>query len=391
MLAVSSDCVSTRKNAEECPIVSHRIITLDAGRYRRQIEHFEYHWGLQKGELDLDSPHNHIELRSDMDERLRDLEWTLVPTSETLQLMLEVSKYNMTASLESRKHCLNEFPDAEHEYDIVPLFLLQNGRPALYVNEGKSTKTFRAPYKALPRIKSRAHPFFVVWMASEQLVGTAPILFSEKKSTSLTAPVGRVVHCWTQEPPQAFLIGPDVWKEHRHPLSDDGYVARFALRDSRKGNAAKESRVRKTTRAPCRQAKSTTVITPYARCDSRPARTRGSALPRSGVDSGDEGGKGYDVAELRAWVDSIVPQTIAEASNCWDPAWLDHELGTDEDLARYRREAARDVAEALDPQMYADTCGTLTYKSVDRSRVCSNVWARSAYDVCLWADDPYAR
>lgn len=37
----------------------------------RQMEHFEYHWGMKKGELDLSTPLNHIERASPIHPRLR--------------------------------------------------------------------------------------------------------------------------------------------------------------------------------------------------------------------------------------------------------------------------------------------------------------------------------
>ncbi|TRM63429.1 hypothetical protein BD626DRAFT_271730 [Schizophyllum amplum] len=49
-------------------------------RRPRQIHHIEYYWGLQKGDLSLGSPLNHVELRSDMAEKLYDLGWVLMPT-----------------------------------------------------------------------------------------------------------------------------------------------------------------------------------------------------------------------------------------------------------------------------------------------------------------------
>ncbi|KAI5886879.1 uncharacterized protein SCHCODRAFT_02714794 [Schizophyllum commune H4-8] len=60
MLSIPSESMSACKTPSTVPIINHRIIALDKGEYRGQIEHFEYHWGMQKGELDLSSPLNHI-------------------------------------------------------------------------------------------------------------------------------------------------------------------------------------------------------------------------------------------------------------------------------------------------------------------------------------------
>ena len=62
------------------PLVDYRLMDLDAGKYKRQvrversmphrhvylcifdsqIEHYEYYWALRKGQLDLDTPLNHL-------------------------------------------------------------------------------------------------------------------------------------------------------------------------------------------------------------------------------------------------------------------------------------------------------------------------------------------
>ncbi|TRM63509.1 hypothetical protein BD626DRAFT_402514 [Schizophyllum amplum] len=390
MQPVPSQNIYTSKNVEACTIVSQRVVCLDVGHYRqsRQIQHFEYYWGLQKGDIDLASPLNHIQLRSDMAQSLLKDQWTFMPTQETLRIMLEISKHNQTADLQSRRRCFQELPDAEYEYDVVPLWMVKHGRPVLYAEDGAKIKAMRAPYKDLPRITSRTHPFFVAFMASGQLDRCAPILYSDKKSRSLTSTVGCLIMSWLHEPPTAFLVGPDIWKTHRHPLSDDGHAARSALRDSRKRITTKEVRMRKTIHAPCRQQKSAALTTPYTRCDMRPARARGSVLPRSGVESGQEGSMGYDLSDLREWLADIAPHVRSDPVS-WDPTWLEQETVTDEELARYRQEVIRDAYDALHPQTTVNGGGLLIGTGVDRSRYSSNTWAMRTFDTCLWADDPY--
>ncbi|TRM63433.1 hypothetical protein BD626DRAFT_629969 [Schizophyllum amplum] len=387
MSAIPSAHISTCKIMENCPIIRHRIVSLDEGRYRRQIEHFEYYWGLQKGDLSLNSPLNHIELRSDMKEKLDDLGWVLMPTQGTLKLMQEISEHNQTADLQSRRNALKELSDEEHEYDIVPLYVLKQGRPTLYVDNGKSVRGFRAPYRGFPRIRSRAHPFFVVFMANEILSCAAGVIYSEKKARMLLRSVDDIIFCWTKEPPTAFLVGPDVWIQHRHPLSDDGHAARSALRDSRKGNTAVH-RVRKTTRAPCRQLKSSAGASPYARCDMRPTRLRGSVLPRAGLESGAETSAGYALSNLREWLDAVARQANTERS-VGGPVSLDSETAQDEELARYRQETVRDADDALHPQTTVNGGGPVLGEGVDPSRYSSNNWALRTYKTCLWADDPW--
>ena len=90
-----------------------------------QIEHFEYYWGLQRGELNLDSQHNYMEralrpsvhraarlpsssriVRADMSERMKREEWVLVPRPETLQAILRMAQHNKAAAPHERIHCL---------------------------------------------------------------------------------------------------------------------------------------------------------------------------------------------------------------------------------------------------------------------------------------------
>ncbi|KAL1660593.1 hypothetical protein GGF50DRAFT_62905, partial [Schizophyllum commune] len=355
------------------------------------IEHFEYYWGMQKGELDLESPLNHIELRLDMSERLSSGDWTLIPTPETLGSMLQMAEYNKTAPLHARKHYLMEFPAQEYEYVMIPLCMLEEKPPALYVHGGARTKMYRPPYKDLPRIRSSAHTFFVVWVASEQIDMDASSYLPEEEAQLLTDALGDIVDCWDKQPPEAFLVGPDVWRQHRHPLSDDGQEADTALRNSRQDNVPTASKTRKTTRAPCRQSKSDAKAKPYARYDDRRAADRGSALPRPGIQSVErpEGYIAYDLSDLRTWSDRARVESTS-TSLSWSPMWLDDEAASDGVLAQYRRESVRDAENALHPQSTINGGGLVLGRGEDRSRFSSNNWAMRACGVCLWTlENPY--
>ncbi|KAL1735004.1 hypothetical protein EV714DRAFT_244482 [Schizophyllum commune] len=386
MNAISSSSLSTRRSVKNSPIVSHRIVDLDAGRNRRQIEHFEYYWGMERGDLSLDSQMNHIKLRSDMVQGLRDSNWVFIPTQDTLQAMYELVQYNMTVPIEARKRFLDVFPDKEYEYDVIPLCMNLKKRAALYAHGGAHLKAFQAPFADLPRIKSRAHPFFVVFMSSELLDGCAVHVLPMDRADLLMCSAGRIVSCWMKEPPAAFLVGPDVWKQHRHPLSDDGQEARTTLGDSRKVNVS-PMRLRRSTRAPCRQQKVAASVKPYARYDVRPTRTRGSALPRSGFESGEEDDHpAYDIADLRAWVDKVERRRGASS---WPATWIDKEAADDDMLACYRRESARDADDALHPKT-THSGGGVALVGHDRSRYSSNNWAMRTCDTCLWTlGNPY--
>ncbi|KAL1734968.1 hypothetical protein EV714DRAFT_201390 [Schizophyllum commune] len=400
MATIPSESLSSCRTFNACTIVNHRILNLDTGRYRRQIEHFEYYWGMRKGELDLSSPLNHMQLREDMVEALGNLEWVMMPTKETLDAIYELAEFNKTADIKSRRHYLKvsypliiehsvltspqEFPEGEYEYDVVPLFYLKH-RNTLYVDRGTSSKAYRTPYRTLPRIRSRAHPFFVTFFADDQLSMCCATVMPEKKARTLKSSVGRIIRCWMAEPPSAFLEGDQaIWKAHRHPLSDDGRDASPPLRDSRRGNGVQGVKTRSMTRAPCRQKKTTaTAPQPYAKFDSRPARIRGSALPRAGLESGDDDGQSsvFDPSIIREWVAGVL-STSGGTVAYDDPR-------SDEKLGRYQREAARDPQDALDPLtnvMY--NSGLIIGRGDDWSRFSSNNWAMRVCGTCLLSSDP---
>ncbi|KAL1690256.1 hypothetical protein GGG16DRAFT_92612, partial [Schizophyllum commune] len=351
------------------------------------IEYFEYYWGMEKGDLNLDSQMNHIQLRSDMVDRLRDSEWVFMPTPDTLDSMFELAQYNATAPLEARKCFLDFFPAKEYEYDVVPLRMLTRKRATLYAHGGAHLRAFQAPFENLPRIKSRAHPFFVIFMASERLDATAICVMPPDRAKLLIRAAGRIVDQWSDEPPSAFLVGRDVWKQHRHPLSDDGQEARTALGNSCAVNFS-PMRLRRTTRAPCRQQKVAASTKPYTRYDVRPAHARGSALPRPGLESGEEDARVIcDIAELRAWADKVERR---RGASTWPANWIDKEAADDDMLARYRRESVRDADDALHPQTTYNGGGVILGVSQDHSRYSSNNWAMRACDTCLWTlGNPY--
>ncbi|KAL1734990.1 hypothetical protein EV714DRAFT_201536, partial [Schizophyllum commune] len=366
-----------------------RIIDLDTGRYRRQIEHLEYHWGLPKGGLDLASPLNHVRLRADMAERLRKDEWVFIPAPETLQEMLRIVDHNKTVSLHERKNCLEELSAKEYEYDVVPLFSKKRTRPSLYAALKGNVKTIQAPYRNLPRIRSQAHPFLVAYMASEKLDTIAPLVMPLSKAEPLALSVERIVRAWWKQPPDEFLVGPDVWKEHRHSLSDDGTEACNNIDEEREGNAlppVTRARARKTTQAPCLQPKATTPPTPYTKRKPLPPRARGSALPRPGRQS--EEGVGCALSDVAAWLGGIE----RPPSQVPPPTWLQDEEVQDTELARYRHEDTREVRNALDPHTNVMLCsGLVCGQGIDWSGLSSNNWAMYVHGACLLGKDPFGK
>ncbi|KAI5830947.1 hypothetical protein K523DRAFT_301549 [Schizophyllum commune Tattone D] len=404
MPALPSDAFSTIEKLHECPLVNHRVLDLDPGQYKRQIEHFEYYWGLEKGGIDLESPLNHILLRADMSERLKKREWTILPTQETLQAILNMAEHNKTAALHERRHCLLELPSQEYEYDFVPLHLLKRGgHPPLYVNRDRSTRALRAPYKSMPRIRSQAHPLFVAFMSSDILDRTATLVMPEDQAATMMFPLSRINLCWINEPPEEWYMYADVWRPHRHPLSDDGCQVRATPCASRKGNVAQEGKVRRSTRAPCRQPKTKARATtkPYARLDPRQPQQRTSALPYPGVESGDdlEGGMTRDRADIIAWIEDAASSQVGgvasrrrtRASCCWPSTWLEAEEEEDTKLAGYRQERARDADNALNPTTNVLlSSGLIIGNGIDWSGYSSNNWAYRIHGVCLLGEDASA-
>ncbi|KAL1734984.1 hypothetical protein EV714DRAFT_201523 [Schizophyllum commune] len=379
MTVVLSQDISTCREMQDLPVTNFRLVGLDPGIYRRQIEYFEYYWGLEKGQVDLSSPLNHAELRQDMAEKLEECDWVLMPTQETIRTVHALAEHNMTAGLRARKNILQELGQGPFEYDFVPLYLLQS-RPQIHVNDDSKVKAKRAPYKSMPRLRSQAHPLFVVWFASMQLDSCAALVMEEDKARALMDSVGGIVTCWLEEPPEEFLVGEDVWREHRHPLSDDGRDAVLALGGNNERTA---------TRAPCKQRKTGKVAKPYARLDPRCPSQR-CALPRPGIRPNDDQGltryTSDESTELKVWTDGVVRDTNIDSLSTVD------EAQRDATLASYREEVARDAADALKPiHSVLLSSGLIIGNGLDWSGYSSNNWAMRVHGICLLGKEPFGQ
>ena len=98
-----------------------------------------------------------------------------------------------------------------------------------------------------------------------------------------------------------------------------------------------EGKVRRSTRAPCRQpkTKARAATKPYARLDPRQPQQRTSALPYPGIESADdvEGVLGRDRADILAWIDDVASSQLGgvasrrrtRASCSWPSTWLEAE------------------------------------------------------------------
>ncbi|KAL1742948.1 hypothetical protein HDZ31DRAFT_65503 [Schizophyllum fasciatum] len=293
--------------------------------------------------------------------------------------------------MHSRKRFLEVLPDEEFEYDFVPLCMVRFGRPTVFVHDIAGSKAHPAPYDGFPRIKSRAHPFFVLFMADKLVSCGGASSLPYKKVSRLMDAIIDITECWEKAPPKAFLVGPDVWREHRHPLSDDGRPVPPIPQASRAENAAKAVRARKTTHAPRPPPKVTAKKTPYTQCDPRPPCERRSVLPRFEASSDDEpsdlpsdlqgGYSYYGTREVLVWLSGV-----ARASPCpCDPAWLDSETLADSELAEYRREPARDPHTALHPRSLFSSGSLVIGQGEDRTTWSSNDWAMRVCRSWLWS------
>lgn len=264
-------------------------------------------------------------------------------------------------------------PEVEYEYEFVPLYIYEQKRTSIYAKTERSTRTYRPPYACMPRIKSRAHPLFVIFKMVDVLILFISTLDSKERAYTCSAI--DVAKCWEATPPPEFLIGPDVWQSHRHPMSDDGYVAQAQLKGGKRTRTRKQPRnVRKSTRAPCSQPKAHTRPSIYDR-QQRPIKEMTSALPLYRVSGRTESSSGLSEPELHDWMETARGQASAPPDSTAD----------DRLLAEYQKERARDPDNALRLRNVYDLGGVITGpRGSDRSRYSSNDWAMHVFNTCLW-------
>ncbi|KAL1701320.1 hypothetical protein EV121DRAFT_212315 [Schizophyllum commune] len=388
--SIISTSISTQEDMDALPIIDYRLINLDTGYYRRQMEHLEYYWGMEKGALDLSTPLNHIQLRSDMAERMDQSLWAILPTKKTLDAIDSLSEFNTTAGIHKRKHFTEELPEQEYEYEFLSLCGTKRDRPSMYLKRGSTVRTIKKAYSKMPRIRSRAHPVFVIFHAYNQILSGYSL--SGAKAERLIHLTSAVIRPWNKSPPVEFTVGPDVWQKHRHPSSDDGSVARAQLKTCNPSRGQRPERAaRKSTRAPSPQLQhrqDRPSIYDYAR--RRPSPPKSAVLPRSARAS--ESGSSdsavdvkFSPTDLRDWLESINPKPKSKSKNACPPS-----PKCDAVLARYRKESAREPRNALRVTLMYTTSGLVGGGSSETSRsiYCSNDWAMNIYDKCLWSSNP---
>jgi len=72
-------------------------------------------------------------------------------------------------------------------------------------------------------VKASAHPFFVTYFSDNHLLDqdVEPKVCSDEFRRIIA-----ISGVWQRAAPPEFSIGPDVWREHRHPLSGNGSCVR---------------------------------------------------------------------------------------------------------------------------------------------------------------------
>ncbi|KAJ7588076.1 hypothetical protein C8J56DRAFT_1026151 [Mycena floridula] len=176
----------------------------------------EYHWGLDKGDLDLDVPMNKMQVRSDLKDLIAVGRCLVLPPDDINSDIVSFTLRNDKMAMNDRRPYTEIFEGNCHRFQLhvgdidTPFF-------ARSLNEaGIPTYTrvdFRSP--DAPLVTSTAHPFFVAHSSMKHIFAEeAPFLSNELESQFI-----QITFLWTQKIPSAFS---DPWRKHRHPLSDNG-------------------------------------------------------------------------------------------------------------------------------------------------------------------------
>ncbi|KAI5831820.1 hypothetical protein K523DRAFT_350377 [Schizophyllum commune Tattone D] len=239
----------------------------------------------------------------------------------------------------------------------------------------------------MPRIRSSAHPLFVIYHTWNQLLASSTWL-PDAKASRLVGTVGDIVHRWRMTPPIGFLVGPDVWAEHRHPSSDDGSIARAKLATC---NSSREKRTQRAARGPAPPASPQSEAHQHRPSIHDRARQgtklpKSPALPRStraseAGSSDNNPDVNFSSTDLREWLDSVMSDNTEVKSPSSSTS--------DAILTRYRKEPARDPANALRGTLLVTHAEyVVASDGLQRSVYCSNDWAWHVYHKCLWSSSP---
>lgn len=343
-------------------------MTLDKDRHHQRIYTLEWLSGLNRGELQLESPMNRIEcgawsseivpllatsvpVRSDMLDSFDEEDWMLVPTQETCEMLFAFLLHNARADVASRKVLTDEFSAAEHEYDFKPVRTCDpNKRPVLYAQTGDGVpRAFPYPYEGL-RVRSRAHPLFVLYMADNFVVyRNHPGFYDE--SSAVFKQIARPLRLLHRSPPVEFVYGSDLPQEHRHPRS------------------LAPSSVHRSNGGPSHGSASTLG-----------KRKRGEGSQEPDLDARAAEDKPMDDLyahkfEVYAWAASVeMDDSTLRCASTTGSAEDDAALAQEADaaLAQYAQEAFRDPEEVMRTGRRLESVSTPRGQKRDTSRFCSN-------------------
>lgn len=351
-----------------------RLARLYRDTHVSSLTMLEWHWGLQKGQLDPSSKENHLSLRSDMKKKFREYDWTLMPTPETLRTIQQFVAYNAEHP-NARKSIRQVFDTEVFEYFFVPLMMnTAPSYPAVQCRlEDGSQENHVHPYTSLPLVLSRAHPFFVVLAAFSHIRKGGTHLSVEEKRRNFGAilDLGRA---WLADAPPEFVRGLDVWKAHRYPYSDDGSVAFEQLHGSRSFESTASPNT--SVRSSCRYSIGSTAGTSLPASPSRLPLSVHS--PRKIRFAGDGGI--LTAVERRFVEHRPSPLSIGAWRTTADGI---PEETDDDELASYVREPAPDPEAIIRAGMKCMPVRTGNKQHIDTSRCCSNDFARLLFDTVL--------
>ncbi|KAL1713097.1 hypothetical protein EV715DRAFT_212401 [Schizophyllum commune] len=232
---VPLSALSFSKGGGNIPVVERTLLTFDEAVEYQVIWTLEWCWGVERGGIPLTSSLNTMEIRTDMAKSFDDEDWTLMPTRETLREMSHLLRHNARADARSRRNAIEEFRPEQCEYELKFIGYREPGdEPTIYAAIGDAEpKAFKYPYTDL-RIRSCAHPFYVVYRA-HLLVTIRHHSWDDRTLPSLNENTIKISKRWRETPPAEFRYGPAFPPEHCHPGSIAGSVSGSSPR--RRGNS----------------------------------------------------------------------------------------------------------------------------------------------------------
>ncbi|KAE9394452.1 hypothetical protein BT96DRAFT_998467 [Gymnopus androsaceus JB14] len=136
----------------------------------------EYWWGLEPGDIDIDSHLNHVSVRGDIECLLARNALTLAPTKEIIDAMQELTLYNRKHFVSERRRCFDVFFLTNPIIWLVPGSQMKKPIPLFAFDSSSSTfQRFDHPYDILPLFTLGCYPFHSVMHNDFALSRSRPI------------------------------------------------------------------------------------------------------------------------------------------------------------------------------------------------------------------------